>query len=299
MKKIFVVDDEQELLEIISIQLDLFNLSCDTSNNFIQAKHKLESGEYAAAIIDKNIMGKDGEELVSLAQSKGIKTIMFTGDPEYRSSKAEFHLPKPYTEDQFEDILVKCGLISKAKANQIDLVNENVNSNFVLDAIGELAEDLGKYLAQQQAEAAIEYVLKDSDKDKLSVLQDWMKSKDFNKGDIDDIGDAYKKLSKSHKGLPDWDEAVHFAFNEAYFNDENEVIDKMYKNQIAFKRKGNSGVYLYVSDWSYGTTKAGRGTVNKGKFHVAKYEDGELVSDEQFASEDKAKQDFDKKAMGV
>jgi len=73
-KKILVVDDEPDILEVVK---DLLSM-CDvvTSSSFDDAKEQLESQDFDIAILD--IMGVGGYELLEIARKRNIPAAMLT-----------------------------------------------------------------------------------------------------------------------------------------------------------------------------------------------------------------------------
>ncbi len=96
-KKILIVDDEADVLEILEELLEM----CDVvkASTFEDAKNLLESQPFDMAILD--IMGVDGYGLLEIANKKGIPAVMltahaFTPGNLLRSIKegADSYLPK-------------------------------------------------------------------------------------------------------------------------------------------------------------------------------------------------------------
>ena len=73
-KKVLVVDDEPDILEVVTELLDM----CDVSqaSTFDEAKALLESQVFDIAILD--IMGVDGYGLLKISNRKGIPAVMLT-----------------------------------------------------------------------------------------------------------------------------------------------------------------------------------------------------------------------------
>ena len=75
-KKILVVDDEPDVLEVIQ---DLLTESViDTASDFQTGAQKLNENEYDIAILD--IMGVDGYDLLEIANERGIPALMLTAN---------------------------------------------------------------------------------------------------------------------------------------------------------------------------------------------------------------------------
>ena len=80
-KRILIVDDEPDILDILRELLDDFVV--DGATDFQEAKRLLESNPYDAAILD--IMGVRGYDLLKITREKDIPTLMLTAhalDPE-------------------------------------------------------------------------------------------------------------------------------------------------------------------------------------------------------------------------
>jgi len=73
-KKILIVDDEPDIIETIEELLDMCDVKSATS--FEAAAQLLESSTFDIAILD--IMGVNGYELLSIAKTKKITTVMLT-----------------------------------------------------------------------------------------------------------------------------------------------------------------------------------------------------------------------------
>ena len=73
-KKVLIVDDEMDVLELLEDLLD----ECDTetASTFEDAKSLLEQTPYDVAILD--IMGVNGLELLEIASKKKIPALMLT-----------------------------------------------------------------------------------------------------------------------------------------------------------------------------------------------------------------------------
>ena len=73
-KKIIVVDDEPDIIESIEEMLEMCDIKSSTS--YESAVKLLETTTFDLAIFD--IMGVNGYDLLSLANKKGITTVMLT-----------------------------------------------------------------------------------------------------------------------------------------------------------------------------------------------------------------------------
>jgi len=73
-KHILIVDDEPDILETLEEILDMCLI--DSAPNYETAKKFLEKNRYDVAVLD--IMGVRGYDLLKLATSKGIPSLMLT-----------------------------------------------------------------------------------------------------------------------------------------------------------------------------------------------------------------------------
>ncbi len=73
-KKVLIVDDERDVLDVITELLAVCKI--DTADSFEEGKRLLETGDYHVAILD--IMGVNGFELLRIANRRGIPALMLT-----------------------------------------------------------------------------------------------------------------------------------------------------------------------------------------------------------------------------
>ena len=73
-KKVLIVDDEKDVLEVLTELLELCKV--DTANSFEQAKKLLERNDYHIVVLD--IMGVKGFELLKIAKERDIPALMLT-----------------------------------------------------------------------------------------------------------------------------------------------------------------------------------------------------------------------------
>ena len=73
-KRVLIVDDEQDILEVVSQLLSTCHV--DSAASFEEAKSLLEGQDYAIAILD--IMGVKGYELIEIANRRNIPALMLT-----------------------------------------------------------------------------------------------------------------------------------------------------------------------------------------------------------------------------
>jgi DNA-binding NtrC family response regulator len=113
-KKILIVDDESDVLDILEELLEMCNVA--RASTFDEAKELLESRNFDIAILD--IMGVDGYGLLEIADRKNITAVMltahaFTPDNLVKSIKegAASYLPK----EEITNIITFLTDILKAK----------------------------------------------------------------------------------------------------------------------------------------------------------------------------------------
>ncbi|MBW1721586.1 MAG: response regulator [Deltaproteobacteria bacterium] len=117
-KKILIVDDEPDVLEVLEEYLKMCRLVKATS--FEEARDLLESQDFDAAILD--IMGVKGYDLLEIATRKKIPALMLTA-----------HAFTP--EDMVKS--VKEGAASYVPKEEITRIEDFLNDIFVARAKGE------------------------------------------------------------------------------------------------------------------------------------------------------------------
>ncbi|RJR51193.1 MAG: response regulator [Desulfobacteraceae bacterium] len=73
-KRVLVVDDEKDVLELLISLLGMCKI--DAASSFEEAKNLLESNRYDVAVLD--IMGVNGFELLKIATERNIPALMLT-----------------------------------------------------------------------------------------------------------------------------------------------------------------------------------------------------------------------------
>jgi DNA-binding NtrC family response regulator len=73
-KKVLIVDDEKDILDVLTELLQLCKL--DTASSFEEAKDFLDRYDYDIVVLD--IMGVNGFDLLEIAKQKGIPALMLT-----------------------------------------------------------------------------------------------------------------------------------------------------------------------------------------------------------------------------
>jgi CheY-like chemotaxis protein len=96
-KRVLIVDDEPDVLELLIELLDMCKV--DAASSFEQAKELLENNAYQAAVLD--IMGVKGYELLEIANRRDVPALMLTAhaisEDHLRKSiekGASFYVPK-------------------------------------------------------------------------------------------------------------------------------------------------------------------------------------------------------------
>ena len=75
-KKVLIVDDEPDVLEVLEEMLDMCKVT--KASTFEEAKEFLEKNDFDLAILD--IMGVDGYKLLHIAKHKNITAVMLTAN---------------------------------------------------------------------------------------------------------------------------------------------------------------------------------------------------------------------------
>ena len=73
-KRVLIVDDEPDVLELLTELLDMCKV--DSASSFEEAKELLENNYYHIAVLD--IMGVQGYELLEIANKREIPALMLT-----------------------------------------------------------------------------------------------------------------------------------------------------------------------------------------------------------------------------
>lgn len=75
-KKVLIVDDEPDVIEVLQDTLDMCEVTA--AGSFEEAKKELESTSFDFAILD--IMGVSGYELLEIAVAKKVTAVMLTAN---------------------------------------------------------------------------------------------------------------------------------------------------------------------------------------------------------------------------
>lgn len=73
-KKVLVVDDEPDILNVLEEMLDMCEVT--KASTFLEARDHLEKDDFDLAILD--IMGVDGYKLLNIAKRRNITAVMLT-----------------------------------------------------------------------------------------------------------------------------------------------------------------------------------------------------------------------------
>jgi DNA-binding NtrC family response regulator len=117
-KKILIVDDETDILDILGEYLNMCRLVRATS--FDEAKNLLNEQDFDAAILD--IMGVKGYELLKIAHTKNIPALMLTAHA--------------FTPDNMIRS-VREGAVSYVPKEELSRIEDFLNDIFVAQAKGE------------------------------------------------------------------------------------------------------------------------------------------------------------------
>jgi len=115
MKRILIIDDEDDIVEILSLWMNDLGFECDTADNVDSAIDMLRSGEYAAIFCDLKMPGKSGEALLEYIRSafEGLarKFVLITGTLVEEELEQLIHkhgasiLRKPFTFNEIRSLL--------------------------------------------------------------------------------------------------------------------------------------------------------------------------------------------------
>jgi DNA-binding response OmpR family regulator len=115
MARILLVDDEVELLFLISEYLNIRGFQSELATNAAEARLRLEEMQFDAVLSDFNMPGESGLDLLGHVSSRfpGLPFIMMSGS-DYSSLKAQAlemggreFIPKPFELKALTDLLEK------------------------------------------------------------------------------------------------------------------------------------------------------------------------------------------------
>ena len=120
MKRVLLVEDEKDVLEILAEFLRLLNFSVEEAQDGEEALSAFQKGPYQLYILDVRIPKIDGFELASRIREKDPSTpiLFLTGlinsetQRKAEEIKNSYYLRKPITFEKLQEILEKIGVLS-------------------------------------------------------------------------------------------------------------------------------------------------------------------------------------------
>lgn len=113
--KIIIADDEKNIVKVLKEFFERHGHEADTAFEGTEALKKIKSGQYDIAVLDEDMPGMTGLEIVEHIKSQkiGIKTVIITGYPEVneklcREMGADAYMEKPLRLSSVLDIVEKC-----------------------------------------------------------------------------------------------------------------------------------------------------------------------------------------------
>lgn len=109
--KLLVVDDNPDILHILSSIITLFGHGVDEAGDGFEAVRLLQRGRYDVVVTDANMPRLDGIQLCKFvkAQSPGTHVIGMSGDlsalKEMENAGADVCLPKPFGLNEFQSAI--------------------------------------------------------------------------------------------------------------------------------------------------------------------------------------------------
>ena len=109
--KLLVVDDNPDILRILSSMITLFGHGVDEAGNGLEAIRLLREGRYDVVVTDADMPCVDGVQLCKFvkAQRPDIHVIGMSGDlsalKEMENAGADICLPKPFGLDEFQSAI--------------------------------------------------------------------------------------------------------------------------------------------------------------------------------------------------
>ena len=114
-KKVLLVDDENELVEVLSLYFEEWGfdvLACASTTEAMKALEK--QADYSLIISDYNLPGESGVDLFNMVRDDyDIPFILLTGSiptgdhflKTYQEQKGAHYLAKPFEEDDFKKLV--------------------------------------------------------------------------------------------------------------------------------------------------------------------------------------------------
>jgi len=111
--KLLVVDDNPDILQILSSMITLFGHGVDEASDGLEAIGLLQTGRYDVVVTDADMPRVDGRQLCRFvkAQRPDIHVIGMSGDlsalKEMETAGADACLPKPFGLDELQSAIEK------------------------------------------------------------------------------------------------------------------------------------------------------------------------------------------------
>jgi DNA-binding response OmpR family regulator len=111
MKNALIIDDEEDLCRLLSLQLKSLGVVNEYVNTLKDAKEKIKNHEYEIIFLDLNLTDGNGYDLLNYMRDfpKSQKVIVISAyDNEQKKvleSGADYFLPKPFTKKKVAQIL--------------------------------------------------------------------------------------------------------------------------------------------------------------------------------------------------
>jgi DNA-binding response OmpR family regulator len=116
MRRLLIIDDDELLRNTLGLMLSARGFLCTLAPNALDAIEQAEAGQFDAALVDINMPGLDGFEVIkALARIKPRMSVVamsgrqFDGDLDYAviatGLGADAFLPKPFRPQQVLDAL--------------------------------------------------------------------------------------------------------------------------------------------------------------------------------------------------
>ena len=144
MKKILIVEDEQNIAEMVRMFLTKNGFSCQIANNGTMAADMVENEIYDLALLDVMLPGIDGFELIGYIKQFGIPVIFVTAktsvDDRVKGLKlgADDYILKPY---DLKELLARIETVLKRYHVADDIIRFN---NLIVNVPGHVVTMDGK-----------------------------------------------------------------------------------------------------------------------------------------------------------
>lgn len=104
MKRVLIVEDDLQVRGLLVDALKAAGYEVEGASSFAEAKTKLEQVSFDLLVSDVLLPGGHGTELAAIAETKGVKRLLITGDPDQMQtleSHNQPHIPKPFRLSEF------------------------------------------------------------------------------------------------------------------------------------------------------------------------------------------------------